>query len=77
MTRTRTRTPDPADPVTTPEGYPPVRPVLRDHFLRWMSVYLVVGTLLTLAGIGWTIAELRRQADELALMKRMIATEGD
>lgn len=77
MTNTTTRTPEPLPPTAIPEGYPPVRPVLRDHFLRWFAFYLIAGTLLTLAGIGWTIWELHRQTNEMETMKRMLASEGD
>lgn len=59
MSNTTTRTPEPQEPETMPDGWPPKRGAVGDHVRRWLAWYVLGASLLTLAGLAWTIVEVR------------------
>ena len=59
MSNITTRTPEPHEPEVMPKGWPPEACPVGDHVRKWIGCYLLAGSLLTLAGIAWTILEVR------------------
>lgn len=58
-----------------PEGWPPKPGAVGDHVRRWLAWYLLVGSLLTLAGVAWTIAEVRALRQSRGALERATIAE--
>lgn len=75
MGNTTTRTPEPQEPDTMPDGWPPKSGAVGDHVRRWLAWYVLGASLLTLAGVGWTIAEVRSLRQSRGTLDRDKAVE--
>jgi len=58
-----------------PEGWPPKPGVVGDHVRRWLAWYVLAASLLTLAGIGWTIVEVRALRQSRGALERATIAE--
>lgn len=58
-----------------PDGWPPERGAVGDHFRRCLPWYLLGASVLTLAGVAWTIAEVRALRHERGAADRDKAVE--
>ena len=58
-----------------PDGWPPEGSAVCDHLRRCLAFYVLGASVLTLAGIAWTIAEVRALRRERGSADRAAAHE--
>ena len=58
-----------------PIGWPPRGGVVGEHLRRFLVWYVLGSSVLTLAGVGWTIVEVRALRQERGAAERAIAHE--